>query len=120
MTLTDISRLLKIAKVPRSKTVQAFHPNPAIIVHVPATHYAIVGEVVKQMAMTTDNVRVTVLESRDVRPNEHVYVRLKGETHKHTNYPDGASGQEKARMRRQSLRARNANVVIDCAAVIVP
>jgi hypothetical protein len=122
MTLTDISRMLKVAKVPRSKTVQCGYPNPFIDVHVPGTHYPVVMEVVRQMALPTDNIRVSLLTSRDVRESEHVYVKVKGDVvqfNAGAPYDDpGMPANEVRRRRIRSTRKRNCDVIVECASVI--
>ncbi len=121
MTLADITRMLKLARVPRSKTVQGMYPNAFIELHVPATHYAIVLEVVKRLAFATDNIRVTPLVSQDVRANEHVYVKVKGEIvpfNAGAPYNDPRMpATEVRRLRIKNACARNGNVVVECASV---
>jgi len=120
MTLTDISRLLKFAKVPCSKTVDCFYPNPSIEVFVPMTHYLIVKEVVKRLdVLPGSDLRISPLTSRDVKPNQHVYVKVKGVTTGHTDVNDGSDWREKLRRRRESARMRNCDVVVECASVVV-
>jgi hypothetical protein len=113
MTLNDISRLLKLANVPRSKTIQWGYPNPGIIVHVDASHLPIVAEVVNRMRLATDRIDVTLLESRDVVQGQHLYVKVTGETQRYTDAID-APPSENRRHRLKSVRLRNASVVIDC------
>lgn len=121
MTLTDISRLLKYAKVPRSKTVECFWPNPSIEMFVPMTHYLIVMEVVKALdVLPSSDLRITPLTTRDVQPNQHVYVKVKGASVVHVQLDDGSDWREKLRRRRVSARARNCDVVVECASVVVP
>lgn len=117
MTLTDISRLLKFAKVPRSKVIQAFHPNPCIIIHAPATHLHIIRDVVGRLALASDNISVSLLNSRDVRENEHVYVKVKGSNPWHGK--DAEDDNYSRRYLREMKRKGNQNVVIDCASVVL-
>jgi hypothetical protein len=119
MTLNDISRLLKFAAVPRSKTIQKGYPNPAIIVHVPATHLGVVREVMQQMCIVTDNISATLLESSDVRDGEHVYIKWTGDNEVR-HYQDHVNGITlppgvQYRVRRKEQISRNRSVVLDIA-----
>lgn len=114
MTLNDIGRMLKLAKVPQSKTIQTTYPNPSFVVLVPAASYFIIANVVGQLKLRTDNVQVQVLEhARDVRAGEHVFVKVTGH--------QGAVKRDVRTETRQShwQRRRSVNhaVVIDCFAV---
>lgn len=53
MTLNDIGKMLKLAKVPRSKTVECLFPNPWITIHVPPAHFIVICEVRKHVIATT-------------------------------------------------------------------
>jgi hypothetical protein len=114
MTINDISRLLKLAHVPHSKTVQVGYPHPFIDVHVPATHYPVVMEVVKRIALPTDNIRVSLLASRDVRSNEHVYVKVSGGNRLSPRDCTAETAWAYNRRRQQ----QNRNVVVECASVV--
>lgn len=120
MTLTDISRLLKIAAVPRSKTVQCGYPNPCIVVHVDASHFAVVREVVNRMRLPSDDINVTLLESRDVGEHEHVYVKWKGDNNvSGWSAFDDAPPDYQRKTRRNRQTAANRNVVLELASVVV-
>lgn len=114
MTLNDIDRMLKLAKVPQSKTIQTTYPNPSFVVFVPAASYFIIANVVGQLKLRTDNVQVQMLEhARDVRAGEHLYVKVTGD-----------SGASRKRNRGEGLeayqhrrRAFNHAVMIDCVSV---
>lgn len=112
MTLIDISRLLKMARVPRSKVVQWHAPNPGIVIHVDGSHLALMSDVVNRMALKTDNIKVTVLDSREIAYGEHAYVKVKGQTEwKH----DPSRSKMSNTMAR---RAHHANVVVEFHSVI--
>lgn len=120
MTLTDISRLLKLAHVPRSKVIQWGYPNPQIIVHVDASHVSIVSEVVGRMKLPHEDIAVTLLTTRDVRPNEHVYINAKGEVVP-PGRPYNDAGMPEAfyrRYRARTARARNSAIVLECRSVV--
>jgi hypothetical protein len=115
VTLNDIGRMLKLAKVPRSKVIQTTYPNPAFVVLVPMTHYFVIANVVGQLKMLTDNVTVKPLtDERDVRSGEHVYVKVTGD-----------AGTQRKRMKDETCSmyahrraAFNRNVVVECVSVI--
>lgn len=112
MTLTDISRLLKLAHVSRSKVIQWGYPNPQIIVHVDASYVPIVSEVVGRMKLPHEDIAVTLLTTRDVRPREHVYVNAKGASQFQKRPGDSAELLQKAR------RLHNASIVLECHSVV--
>jgi hypothetical protein len=115
VTLNDIGRMIKLAKVTHSKVIQTTYPNPAFVVLVPMTHYFVIANVVGQLKFRTDNVTVKPLtDERDVRDNEHVYVKVTGE-----------NGAERKRHKGEGLdmyahrrKAFNRNVVVECVSVI--
>lgn len=119
MTLADVARMLKYAKVPRSKTVELLYPNPGLTVCVPATHIDVIRAVIHEMTLPGQNVRIELLNSLDVRPNEHVLFKIKGVTVPAGKPYDDAFMPEAyfRRRRMQTARARNADVVIDFACV---
>jgi hypothetical protein len=120
MTLTDIARMLKYAKVPRSKTVEVLYPKPCIQIYVPAQFIATIRAVVSQMALPHQPVSVDVLNTLDVRQNEHVLFKIKGATAPHVADWSNDATMPTAELRRQrikSARIRNADVVIDFARV---
>lgn len=122
MTLNDIGRMLKLAKVPQSKTIQTTYPNPSFVVLVPAASYFIIVNVVGQLKMRTDNVQVQMLEhARDVRAGEHVFVKVTGKTEP-AGRPWDDAGMPEAfyrRVRMRTARARNRSVMIDCTSVVL-
>jgi hypothetical protein len=112
MTLTDISRLLKIAKVPRSKVIECFYPNPCVIVHVDATYMPVLKAVIERVRLVGQTINVTLLDSQDVRPNEHLYIKVKGQT-------EWRHDPQRSKMSNQmARRVHHAQVVIDCYSVI--
>lgn len=114
MTLNDIGRMMKLARVPRSKTVESTYPNPCIIVHVPATHLLIVQEVVARVALKGQNITVCLLQSEEVIPGEHVYVKVKdfAADIARRNYQN-----ETRWTYHQRRKLTNMRVVIECASV---
>lgn len=112
MTLDQIGTMLRLARVPRSKTVECFYPNPRCIVHVPASHVHIVRDVIARLTLPGQNVRATLLESNDVATGQHVYVKVKGDA--------GISSRlayESLPAYRDRCRLMNRNIVIECATV---
>lgn len=112
MTLIDISRLLKMARVPRSKVVQWHAPKPGIVIHVDAPYLAMMSDVVNRMAFKTDNIKVTVLDSREIVQGEHAYVKVTGQTEwKHDPFRSKTSNAI-------ARRAHHANVVVEFHSVV--
>lgn len=117
--------MLKLARVPHSKTVQRMHPNPAIEIYVPAGKFLVVLEVVAKVKMAHERIDVLLLDRaahRDVKDGEHVYVKVQGEIvayHSAAPYDDPMMpAAEVRRLRIKSARMRNANVVVECASVV--
>ena len=116
MTLEDISRMLKYVKVPRAKVVHATYPDPAIIIHVPASHLPLVAGVVDKLMTFGEDIRITLLDSQDVRAGEFVYVRAKGfRALEYVGIDTSAHPAEQRRQRRYLQVSANRQVVIDCA-----
>jgi hypothetical protein len=115
VTLSDIARVLRHAKVPRSKTIEHNYPQ-VIIVHVPATHLPVVQEVFKQLQTFGTHVQVTMLDgahSLDVGPSQHVYYKVKSAPHRAAwNREDETRRQWQERVKRS-----NRETVIEYAAV---
>lgn len=109
MTLTDISRLLKLAHVSRSKIIQWGYPNPQIIVHVDASHVSIVSEVVGRMKLPHEDIAVTLLTTRDVRSREHVYISAKGASQFQKRPGDSAELLQKARRLHNAIQSLHCN-----------
>lgn len=116
MTLNDIGRMLKLAKVPRSKVIQTTYPSPSFVVIVPKDRYFIIANVVGQLKLRTDNVTVKPFDGdeRDVRAGEHVYVKVTGDNR--------IAPFDRERETRSTFKQRrmmhNHKVVIDCASVV--
>jgi hypothetical protein len=107
MTLTDIARMLKLAKVPRSIVTERLYPNPWISIEVP-------------MSLPSQRVTVTPLDpSHALGRNEHKYFKIKGEiTAPARPYTDATMPEPYYRLHRmKTARRRNADVVIDYASV---
>lgn len=121
MTLNDIGRMLKLAKVPRSKVIQTTYPNPAFVVLVPMTHYMVVANVVGQLKFRTDNVAVKPISDERIGEREHMYVKVTGQTAAPGRPYDDANMPEayyrRARMR--TARTRNRDVVVECVSVVL-
>jgi hypothetical protein len=116
MTLNDIGRMIKLAKVPRSKVIQTTYPNPAFVILVPMTHYFVIANVVGQLQLRTDNVTVKPLtDERDVRTNEHVYVKVTG----HGDTEHKRMKDETRSMYAHRRTAFNRNVVVECVSVVL-
>ena len=78
MTQNDIGRLLAKLGVKRSKTVEVTYPKGCIVVHVPGAYLATVTDVCKRMTAVGQDLRVTLLDSGEVRDGEHVWIKMKG------------------------------------------
>lgn len=122
MTLNDIGRMMQLAKVPRSKTVECMYPNPHMTIYVPAAQFLVICEVVSRIKLLGQTIDVCILDSRvgDVREREHVYVKVKGETSPPGKPYDDAFMPEAffRRHRIRTARMRNAEVVIESASVV--
>lgn len=128
MTLTDIGRLLKVAKVPHSKTVKQdlsevkpdhlrgkLHTwqQPHYTIHVPATHYMVIANVVGNLKLNTNNVTVVLLEdANDVRPGEHVLYHIEKNQKPFQRNPYMAPDEVK-----EARRRHNWHTVVTCASV---
>jgi hypothetical protein len=120
MTLTDIARMLKLAKVPRSIVTERLYPNPWISIEVPAENAQVILGVVLRMSLPSQRVTVTPLDpSHALGRNEHKYFKIKGEiTAPARPYTDATMPEPYYRLHRmKTARRRNADVVIDYASV---
>lgn len=115
MTLNDIGRMLQLANVPRSKTVECMYPHPCIVIHVPAHKLFHVSEIVKRLVMFGQDIQVTLLESRDVGEGEHVYVKMKGDNR--VIFTDAPADYRRRKFRDAQIIANRA-VTIECASVV--
>ena len=70
------------------------------------------------MRLYNEDIRVTLLESRDIKPSEHVYVKVQGVTTPAIT-DAGAPAAEQRRQRMKTARGRNASVVVECASVTI-
>jgi len=80
MTLHEVSTLIKLCKIERSKTVVVGFQT---ILHVPAEKYMLVCSVFADIkkrrgAVTFEDNVCTVLNSRDVSEREHVMIKIDG------------------------------------------
>jgi hypothetical protein len=117
MTLTDIARMLKLAKVPRSIVTERLYPNPWISIAVPPEHAQVILGVVLRMSLPSQRVTVTPLDpSYALGRNEHKYFKIKGEVQPMVDDVN-APPSENRRCRMKTARARNHEVVIDYASV---
>jgi hypothetical protein len=124
MTLTDIGRMMRLARVERSKTVECAYPNPSTTIYVPAVNFLTVADVVARVKLAHENITVLLLDRRmhnDVRTGEHVCVKVKGEIAPPGKPYDDAFMPETfyRRARIRTARARNAAVVVECASVVI-
>jgi hypothetical protein len=119
MTLRDIARLIKHLEIQRSKTVEVLYPNPSLVMHVPFDCVNVCRQILSQMALPGQDVRAVLLESFDVRPGQHLYVKVRGTTYEHVTYHDGSDAREQRRRRQDSLRHRNKDVLIECSTAVL-
>lgn len=113
MSIDVISRALKYAKVPECKVVWILFPNPRIIVHVPQSHAATMAGVVAMLKPAVE-MKVTLLESGDVRPGEALLVKVKGHIGKLIRNPGESSEAYAARK-----LASNRQVAIEYDSAVV-
>lgn len=122
MRLNQIGQMLKLARVPHSKTVERMYPNPAVEIYVPAAKFLVILEVVAKVKMPHEQIAVMLLDRathRDVKDGEHVYVKVQGDNA--CNYggvANPAHPVEQRRMRRVIQKRMNLNVVVECASVV--
>jgi hypothetical protein len=119
MTLNDIGRMIEMMRIPQSKCVEVLFPDPRMQIDVPGSHYLAVVQVVAQMTLPGQKIEVGVLTSREVKPGEHVYFKVRGATAPaSTPYDDPfMPPDEQRRHRAKTARRRNAEVVIEMAVV---
>lgn len=115
VTLNDIGRMLKLAKVPRSKVIHTTYPNPAFVVMVPKDRYFTIANVVERLQMRTDNVAVKPITDERIGEREHQYVKVMGDTGGSRKRQTG-EGLEAYRHRRAAF---NRAVVVECVSVVL-
>lgn len=115
MTLNDIGRMLKLAKVPCSKVIQTTYPNAAFVVLVPMTHYMVIANVVGQLKFRTDNVSVKPISDERIGEGEHHFVKVTGDTGASRKRNKG-EGLEAYQHRR---RAFNRVITVECVSVVL-
>lgn len=116
MTLRDIARLIQNCGIPRSKTVECLYPHPSLTIYVPREFINVVGMVAQQMLLPGQHIDVCLLDSLDVRPMSHLYVKVKGAT-RSLICNDADSPTQQRIERQRTARMRNRDVVIECAPV---